>query len=52
MEDGKLIVESKAKVDRVFSVSQRLVRMKIGRVKAEVHESIIKILFDLLGHPT
>jgi mRNA interferase MazF len=48
LESGNLIVHSKVKVDRVFSVSQRLVRMKIGRIKAEVHERITSTLFELL----
>ena len=48
LESGNLIVDSKVKVDRVFSVSQRLVRMKIGRIKAEVHERITGMLFQLL----
>ncbi len=51
LESGNLIVDSKAKVDRVFSVSQRLVRMKIGRAKAEIHEKIANILFELLRAP-
>ena len=49
LESGNLIVDSKVKVDRVFSVSQRLVRMKIGRIKAEVHERITDMLFQLLN---
>ncbi len=49
LESGKLIVDSTAKIDRVFSVSQRLVRMKIGRVKAEIHGRITSMLFELLG---
>jgi mRNA interferase MazF len=48
LERGKLIVDSKVKVDRVFSVSQRLVRMKIGRIRADVHEQITRMLFELL----
>ena len=48
METGELLVQSKVKVDRIFSVSQRLVRVKIGRVKAEVHKRIIDTLLDLL----
>ncbi|MGA2972990.1 MAG: type II toxin-antitoxin system PemK/MazF family toxin [Candidatus Bathyarchaeia archaeon] len=48
LESGNLIVDSKVKVDRVFSVSQRLVRMKIGRINAEVHERITGMLFELL----
>ncbi len=48
LESGNLIVESKAKVDRVFSVNQRLIRMKIGRVKTEVHGEITGMLFELV----
>ena len=48
LESGKLIVDSKVKVDRIFSVSQRLVRMKIGRIRPDVHEKITRMLFDLL----
>lgn len=48
LESGKLIVDSKVKVDRVFSVSQRLVRMKIGRIRADIHERITSMLFELL----
>ena len=48
LESSKLIVDSKVKVDRIFSVSQRLVRMKIGRVRADVHEKITRMLFELL----
>jgi mRNA interferase MazF len=48
LETGRLIVDSKVKVDRVFSVSQQLVKMKIGRAKAEIHEKIISTLFELL----
>jgi hypothetical protein len=47
LESGKLIVDSKAKVDRIFSVSQRLVRMKIGRIQVEAHDEITRMLFDL-----
>ncbi len=48
LERGKLIVDSKVKVDRIFSVSQRLVRMKIGRIRADVHEKITRMLLELL----
>lgn len=48
LDSGRLIVNSKAKVDRVFSVSQKLVRMKIGRINAEVHAKIKTMLFQLL----
>ena len=48
LESGNLIVDSKVKADRILSVSQRLVRMKIGRIKTEVHEKITEMVFDLL----
>ena len=49
LESGRLIVESKAKVDRVFSVSQKLVRMKIGRLNRGVHSKIKTMMFELLS---
>lgn len=48
LESGRLIVNSKAKVDRVFSVSQKLVRMKIGRVNRDVHAKIKTMVYELL----
>jgi mRNA interferase MazF len=48
LESGNLIVDSKVKVDRIFSVSQRLVRMEIGRIRTDVHQSITTMLLDLL----
>ncbi len=48
LESGNLIVDSKVKVDRVFSVSQRLVRLKIGRIRTDVHAKITRMLFELL----
>ena len=49
LESGRLIVESKAKVDRIFSISQKLVRMKIGRVNSEVHSKIRTMLWELIN---
>ena len=49
LESGKLIVKSKIKVDQVFSVSQSLVRMKIGRLKAETYAKIVRTLLELVG---
>lgn len=48
LESGRLIVDSKAKVDRIFSVSQSLIRMKIGRINREAHTRIRSVLFELL----
>lgn len=49
LETGKLIVDSRAKVDKVFSVEQSLVRKKIGRVKKSVYENLKQILFEIIG---
>lgn len=48
LEIGNLVTDSKIKVDGVFSVSKKLVRMNIGRVDKQVFGKIKKILFDLL----
>jgi hypothetical protein len=44
-----LIVDSKVKVDRIFSVSQKLVRVKIGKVKKEIHDKIVRIIDELIS---
>jgi mRNA-degrading endonuclease toxin of MazEF toxin-antitoxin module len=49
LESGRLVVDSKAKVDRVFSVSQSLVRMKVGRVRTETHRKMVRMLVRLVG---
>ena len=49
LERGRLITDSKVKVDRIFSVEKRLVRMTIGRIKKEVHEKIKDIILELIG---
>lgn len=49
LEKGRLIANSKAKIDRIFSVEQRLVRMNIGKIKKQVHKKIINILFNLIN---
>ena len=48
LESGNLIRDSKAKVDRIFSVSKNLIKLKIGRIKVDVHKKIIEILFELI----
>jgi len=48
LESGNLIRDSKAKVDRIFSVSKNLIKLKIGRIKVDVHKRIIEILFELI----
>lgn len=48
LESGELIADSKIKVDRIFSVSQKLVKMKIGKVKKETYELIKKMVLELI----
>ena len=47
LETGKLIVDSRARTDRVFSVNKNLVRMNIGRVKPNIHRKMIGILLRI-----
>lgn len=49
LESGRLVVDSKAKVDRIFSVNQSLVRMTVGRVRTETHRSLVRILVGLVS---
>ena len=49
LEQGHLIAESVIKVDRILSVSQKLVRKSIGSVKKDVLLRIRSILAELLG---
>ena len=48
LESGQLIKDSKIKVDRIFSVSKNLIKLKIGKIKVEVHKRIIEILLELV----
>ena len=45
LESGRLIKDSKIKVDRIMSIDKKIVRMKIGRVNAGV---LAKIRNELL----
>jgi mRNA interferase MazF len=49
MEKGKLVVDSIVKVDRIFSVSKKLIKMNIGRINNDTYDGIKKILLDLIG---
>ncbi|MCL5068061.1 MAG: type II toxin-antitoxin system PemK/MazF family toxin [Thaumarchaeota archaeon] len=43
LESGNLIVKSKLKADKMFSANKELVRMKIGKLKNEVHERVVEL---------
>ena len=49
LERGRLIVDSNVKVDRIFSVDKKLVRLTIGRVSRNVHKRIKEIISELLA---
>ena len=47
LESGKLLKDSKIKVDRILSISKKLIRMKIGTVKKDIIEKIKEELLKL-----
>lgn len=47
LESGRLIKDSKIKVDRIMSIDKQIIRMKIGRVNAVVLEKIKNELLKL-----
>ncbi len=49
LETGKLVIDSRIRCDKVFSASKKLVRMKIGSVKARVHAEIIAELLAIIN---
>lgn len=48
LESGRLIKDSKIKVDRIMSIDKKIVRMKIGRVNTGVLGRIRNELLTLL----
>ena len=48
LERGNLITDSRAKVDMIFSVHKKLVKMNIGKINKQTHFKIKRILLDLL----
>jgi len=49
LERGRLIMDSNVKVDRIFSVDKKLVRLTIGRVSRKVHRRIKEIISELIA---
>jgi len=49
LESGHLIVDSRVKVDRIFSVSKKLARIKIGKIRQDSFMKIKDVLLDLLS---
>jgi len=48
LEKGNLIVNSRVKVDRIFSVDKKLVKMDIGKIDKQTFSKIKTILSDLV----
>ena len=47
MEDGRLVVDSNARVDKIFSVEKRIIAKCIGKVDRKTHAIICKLLSTL-----
>lgn len=45
---GNLIVDSRAKIDRVFSVDKKLIKMNIGMIDKKTYSKIITILCSIV----
>ena len=48
LEKGNLIVDSRVKIDRIFSVDKKLIKMNIGKIDKQTFSKIKTILSGLL----
>ena len=49
LEEGDLIVDSRTKINRIFSVEQKMIQLKIGKIDRKTFSEIKTILFKLVG---
>ena len=49
MEEGSLIVDSRAKVNRIFSVEKKLIKMNIGKINKKTFLEIKTVLSKFVG---
>ncbi|HLC57331.1 MAG TPA: type II toxin-antitoxin system PemK/MazF family toxin [Candidatus Nanoarchaeia archaeon] len=49
LEQGRLIKESKIKVDKLFSVEKKLVRLIIGKISQKKFSAIQKMIYELIA---
>ncbi|MCL4519045.1 MAG: type II toxin-antitoxin system PemK/MazF family toxin, partial [Thaumarchaeota archaeon] len=49
LEKGRLIVQSKIKPDKIFSASKKLVRMNVGKVNENIHQKVLRTIWELIG---
>lgn len=47
MEYGELVVDSNARIDKIFSVEKRIIVRRIGRIDKKTHTAMRKLLFVL-----
>ncbi len=48
LESGKLIVDSQAKIDKIFSIEKSLVRKRIGKITRETHQHIKEMFLKII----
>ena len=48
LENGRLIKDSRVRVDKIFALERSNIRLVIGKVKTGVHDKIITLLGELL----
>lgn len=48
LEDGRLLKLSRIRVDKIFSVEKRLIRLRIGRLNKETFEKVKKEFLNLI----
>ena len=49
LEEGNLIVDSRVKINRIFSVEQKMIKMNIGKINKKTFSEIKTILYKLVG---
>ena len=49
LEKGNLIADSKVKVDRIFSVEKKLIKMNIGKIDKQTFSKIRTLLSSLVS---
>jgi len=49
LESGSLVVDSVAKVDKIFSAEKSLAKKRIGKVKKDVYKDIKQTLLQVIG---
>jgi len=48
LEDGKLLKISRIRIDKIFSVEKKLIRLRIGRLNKETFEKVKKEFLNLI----